>query len=121
MHANLVKGGSCGWITRQNSRNQISCLIGNWNVIWERILVSLDSSVRGFDVRGLERRLAYDQRIQDDTERPDVDFVRVACSSLEHFWGNIVWRTANSSFLFTIEIEFGCKAKVSQFDLHLVI
>lgn len=121
MHANLVEGRSRRRITRQNSRNQISCLIGNWNVIWERVLVSLDSSVRGFDIRGLERRLAYDQRVQDDTEGPNVDFVRVACSPLEHLGGNIVWCTANSSFLFTIKIEFGCQAKVSQFDLHLVI
>ena len=121
MHANLVEGRSRRRITGQNSRNQISCLIGNWNVIWERILVSLDSSVRGFDVRGLERRLAYDQRIQDDTERPDVDFVRVACSPLEHFRRNIVWRTAKCSLLFTIKVEFGCEAKVSQLDLHLVI
>ena len=121
MHTNLVKCRSRGRIARQNSRNQISCLIGNWNVIWERVLVSLDSSVRGFDVSGLERRLADDQRVQDDAEGPDVDFVRVACSPLKHFRRNIVRCTANSSLLLTVKVEFGCQAKVSQLDLHLVI
>jgi len=90
-------------------------------VIWERVLVSLDSSVRGFDVSGLERRLADDQRVQDDAEGPDVDFVRVACSPLEHFRRDIVRRAANSSLLLAIKVEFGCQAEVSQLDLHLVI
>lgn len=45
----------------------------------------------------------------------------MTCSSFQHFWSDIVWRTTNRSFLFTIEIELSGKTKVSQFDLHFVI
>lgn len=121
MHANLVQRWSRCRVARQNSRNQIPGLIRYWNVIWERILVSLDSRVRGFDVSGLERRLTYNERVEDDAEGPDVYFVRVACSALQHFRCNVVWSTANSPLLLAIEIEFGSQTEVSQFDLHLVI
>ena len=104
MHANLVKCRSRRRITRQNSRNQISSLIGNWNVVWERILVSLDSRVRGFDIGGLERRLTYYERVQDDTERPNVDFVGVACPALQHFWRDVVRGSANCPLLLSVKM-----------------
>lgn len=82
-------------------------------MVRERVLVPLDSSVRGFDISGLERRLAYDERVQDDSEGPDVYFVRVAGATLEHLRSNVVWRTANGPLLLAIEIEFGGEAEVA--------
>jgi hypothetical protein len=90
-------------------------------VVWERILVSLDPSVRGLDVSGLERRLADYQSIQDYTERPDVDLVGVACSAFEYFWCDVVWRTTNGPLLLSVKIELCGETKVSQFDLHLIV
>lgn len=90
-------------------------------MVWERILVSFDPSVCGLDVRGLERRLADDEGVQDDAQRPDVDLVGVACSAFENFWRDVVGRTANSSLLLSVKIELGGEAKVSQFDLHLIV
>jgi len=90
-------------------------------MVRERILVSLDPSVGGLDIGGLERRLADYQRIQDYAEGPDVDFVRVAGPAFEHFRSDIVWRTTNGPLLLSIKIELGGETEVSQLDLHLIV
>ena len=90
-------------------------------MLWERILVSLDPSVRGFDVSGFEWRLAYDERINDYTEGPDVNLVTVACSALEHLWGDVVRSSANGPLLFSFEIEFGRQTEVTQLNKHFLV
>lgn len=90
-------------------------------MVWEGILVSLDSSVGGLDISRLERRLADYQRVQDYAEGPDVDFVRVAGPAFEDFRCDIIWRTTNGPLLLSIKIELGGETKVSQFDLHLIV
>ena len=90
-------------------------------MVRERILVPFDSSVRGLDVRRLERRLADDQRVHDYAQGPDVDFVRVACPTLQHFRCDVVGCSANGPLLLAIKIELGGKTEVSQLDLHLVV
>lgn len=90
-------------------------------MIGERIIVLLNSTVRGFDVGRLERRLSYDQGVNDDAQRPDIDFIRVARLSFEHFRCDVVRRTADSSFLLTIEVELGGEAEIAELDLHFVV
>lgn len=82
-------------------------------------MVSLDSSVCGFDIGGFERGLTNDKGVDDDTKRPDIDLIRMTSSSLQHLWSDIIWSTANSSLLFPIEVEFCSKTEISEFDLHL--
>lgn len=84
-------------------------------------MVSLDSSVCGLDVRGLERRLADYQGVYDYAERPDVHFVRVTCPALEHLRCDVVRRSANGPLLLAVKIELGREAEVSQLDLHLIV
>ena len=90
-------------------------------MIGERIIVLLNSTVRGFDVGRLERRLSYDQGVNDDAQRPDIDFIRVARLSFKHFRCDIVRRTADSSFLLTIEVELGGESEITELDLHFVV
>ena len=90
-------------------------------MVRERILVSLDSSVRGLDIRGLERRLANYQGVNDDAQRPDVYLVGVACPALQHFRCDVVRCSANGPLLLAVKIELGGKTEISQLDLHLVV
>ena len=41
-------------------------------MIWEGVAILADASVRGFDVSRLEGRFTNDQRVDDDTERPNI-------------------------------------------------
>lgn len=84
-------------------------------------MVTLDSSVCGFDVGCFKRRFSNDKSVDNNSEGPDVDFIGMTRSSLEDLRSDIVWSTANSSLLFSVKIEFCGQTKVSQFDLHLVV
>jgi len=108
MHTDLLESWSCRRVSSQDSRNEVSCFIGDWHVLWERILVSLDSAVCGFDIGGLKRRFPYDEGINDDSQGPDINLVRVSCSSLQNFGSDVVGRSANCSILFSVEIKLGC-------------
>jgi hypothetical protein len=90
-------------------------------MFWEGVLVSFDSSVCGFDISGFKGRFANDQGVNDYTERPNIHFVRMSCSSFQHFRRDVVRSTANGSFLFSIKIELGSQTEVTQFDLHFII
>ena len=81
----------------------------------------LDSSVRGFHISCLERRLSNDQSVDDNSKRPDIDLVRVPTLSLKNLRGNIIRSTANRSLLLSVEIEFRCKTKITELYLHLVV
>ena len=104
MDANLVKGGTSGGVTCKYARYQVTSFIGNGDVIREGILIHLNPSVRGLDISRLEGWLSNDQSINDDTEGPYVDFIRMTSSTLQHLWSNIIWCTANGSFLFAVKI-----------------
>lgn len=85
------------------------------------IVVLSDSSVGGLNVISFEGRLSDNEGVDDDSERPDVDFVRVTLLSFQYFRSDIVRGTTDSSLPLTIKFKFGSKTKISEFDLHLVI
>lgn len=54
-----------------------------------KVIISLNNVSDNFELRvSRERHLARKHNIEDDSERPDVDFIVVALG--EHFWGNVV-------------------------------
>ena len=87
----------------------------------ERILISLNPIVCGFNISSFKRRFANDQGVNDDTEGPNVDFIGVTSATFQHFRSDIIRRTTNSPFLLSIKVQFCCEAKVSKFDLHFVV
>ena len=60
-----------GWpLTRiivQNLSNDVTCKIGDGNVLWEVIRVHTDPLVGGLDVGSLERWLANNERVDNDS------------------------------------------------------
>ena len=90
-------------------------------MIRERVAILSDSPVRGLDVGRFERRLADDEGVDDDAERPDIDFIRVTAFAFEHFGCDVVRSTANSSLLFTVKVELRRQTEIAQLDLHLVV
>lgn len=87
----------------------------------ERVIVLLDPTVRRLDVGCLERWLADDQCINDDSKRPNVNLIGVSVAALEHLGSNVVRRAANCPLFLTVEVEFSSQAEVTKLDLHLVI
>ena len=90
-------------------------------MVRERVAILSDSPVRCFDVGRFERRLADDKSVDDDAERPDINFIRVTALAFEHLGCDVVRSTANSSLLFTVKVELRRQTEVAQLDLHLVV
>ena len=59
-------------ISLQDLLYEVSRCIRNSNVLRERVAILANSPVRGFHVGRLEGWLAYDQRVNDYSEGPDV-------------------------------------------------
>lgn len=62
-------------ISRQNPSDQVSGCVRNVDMIRERVAILADASVRGLDVSSLEGWFTYDQCVDDDAERPDINFI----------------------------------------------
>ena len=45
----------------------------------------------------------------------------MALLALEHLRGDVVWRTANCSLAFSIELKLGGETEITDLDLHLVV
>lgn len=90
-------------------------------MVREGIAVLADAPVRCFHVGRLERRFSNNERVDYDAQRPNIHLVRVAALAFEDLGGDIVRRTANRTLLLTIKVKLRGKAKVTQFDLHLVV
>lgn len=90
-------------------------------MLWERVLIALDPVVRGFDIGGLEWRFAYDEGVNNNSERPDVDLVGVAGASFKDLGRDVVGCSTNGSLFLAFKIELGCQAEITQLKHHLVI
>lgn len=90
-------------------------------MIREAVAVFLDSVVGGLHISGFEGRLPNNQCVNDNTERPNVYLVRVTRLALKHLWRNVVRCAANRAFPLSFEVNLGCKAEVSDLDLHLLV
>lgn len=117
----LVKVGPALRITVEDACDEVACRIAYIDVVGKGVAVLFDSSVRGFHVGRLEGRFANNQCVDNDPERPDIDFVRVAGFAFEDFGGDVVGRAANRSLLLTVKVKLGRQTEIAQFDLHLVV
>ena len=90
-------------------------------MVWERVLVFLNSIVCGFYISCFKRRLSNYQSVNYHSEGPDVDLVRVTLFTFKHFWCDVVRSTTDGSLALSIELELGGKTKVTDFDFHLVV
>lgn len=98
---NFIEGRSFRWIQNQNSFDQFSRLFWNSDMIWETVTASLDFFICGFNFRGFKWRFSYQLCVNNNSNWPDINFIRMTFS-LKNFRSNIVRSTANSFFLFLI-------------------
>jgi hypothetical protein len=112
---------SLGRIVVQDPGDEVLCLVGNGDSLRELIVVHSDFLVSSLNIVGLEWRFTDDQSVDDDSERPDIDLVRVTLLSLENLWSNIIWSTTDGSLSLSIELKFGGKTEITYLDFHLVV
>lgn len=75
MVLDLIQIWSFGWITCQNTLNQISGSIRNMHMFRESIAVLFDSSVGCLHISRLERWFSNYQSVDNNSEGPDIDLV----------------------------------------------
>ena len=71
----FINGRSFAGIVVQNFSNDVTRVVSNGDVLWEVVGVHTDPLVGGLHIGRLERWLSNDERVDDDTQRPDVDFI----------------------------------------------
>ena len=121
VHHDVVNSGTLGWVIVKYLRDEVSGTVSDSDVLREVICVHSDSLVGCLDVRCLEGGLTDNQSVDYDSDRPDVDLVRVTLLALEHFWGDIVRSTADGTLALSIELELGGETKITDLNLHLVV
>lgn len=117
----IIDSGPFGRVIVQDLSDEVTGRFTDLYIIGEVVGVHSDSLVSRLDVAGLERWLSNDQRVDYDTDRPDIDFVRVTLFALEHLRCDIVRSTANRTLPFAIELELGGKTKIADLHFHLVV
>jgi len=88
-------------------------------MVREGVCVHSDSSVSGLHIGRFEGRLSDNESIDDNTERPDVNFVRVALLGFQNLRSDIIGSSANGSFTLSIEFKLSGEPKISDLQLHL--
>jgi len=116
----LVEAGAPEGVQVEDLGDEAARGVGDGHVVREGVAVDADLLVGGLDVRRLEGRLADEQRVDDDAERPDVDFVAVARLALQDLGRDVVGRAADGLLLLALELDLGGQAEVAQLDLHLL-
>lgn len=107
MSEDFVYSGSSSWIIGKNSLDQILSVLRDLNIFRERIIVHSNPFVSSFDVIRLKWRFANDQSVDDDTEGPDINLVRMSLLTFQDLWGDIIWSTTNGSFAFSVKLKLG--------------
>ena len=117
----IIDRGSLCRVVIENLRDQVASAVCDLDIIRESVGVHSNSLVCRLYVRSLKGRLADNQRIDDDTDRPNVDFVRVTLFTFQHFGRNIVRGTTDGTLALTIELEFRCQTEITDLHLHFVV
>ena len=64
---NFINGWSFAGIVVQNFSHDVPCIICDGHVLWEVVRVHTDPLVSGLDVGSLERWLADNERVDDNS------------------------------------------------------
>lgn len=121
MLKNFINGRSLAWIIIQDLGDEISCMIRDVNSLWEVVSIHSNPLVGGLHIGGLKGWLSNDKGIDDYSNGPDIDFIRMSLLSLKNFWCNIVWRTADCSLPLSIEFKLSSQTEISNLHFHFVI
>ena len=64
---NLINRWSLARVVVQNFSHDVPCIISDGHVLWEVVRVHTDPLVSGLDVGSLKRRLADNERVDDNS------------------------------------------------------
>ena len=106
------------WIYDQALFDEVFRVWACLNVIRELESTSLDLLVGLLHLLRLERWATMQHGIENDTDRPEVNFIAVSIGSVEHFWCKIIWSSANCSFTLTLVENLRSKSKISNLESH---
>mmetsp|Transcript_24716 Transcript_24716/g.30853 ORF Transcript_24716/g.30853 Transcript_24716/m.30853 type:complete len:293 (-) Transcript_24716:24-902(-) len=121
MHHDVVDCGPLSRVVVEYLRDQVACVVADRNVLGEGVRIHADALVSRLNIRGFEGGLANDERVNYDTDGPNIDFIGVTLLALEDFWSDIVRRTANGALALAVELKLGSETEVANLDLHLVV
>lgn len=90
--------------------------------MYRKLILALFDSLQSLSlILGLERRLAEQHGETDDSNRPEVHFVRVTERTWHDLRCQVVQCPTNTDFLLIIEFEFGGFSEITHFDLHVIV
>jgi hypothetical protein len=121
MSLNIINARSLSRVIIQNTGDQVSSLVRDRCVIGEAVLVASNSLIGCLDIVSFKWRLADNKSVNNDSQGPDINLVRMSLFALKNFWRNIVGSTADGSFALSIELKLGGETEISHFDFHLVV
>lgn len=89
-------------------------------MLWEREAASLDFFIGGLDFGSFKGRFTDELGVNDDTDRPDVDLVRVPLP-FQNLRSDVVGSSADSFLFLFIVLQPRGQSEVPQFDLHVFV
>ena len=121
MHHDIVNCGTLGRVRVEDLGDEVAGVVADGHVFGEAVGVHPNALVGCLNVASLEGWLADDQGVDDDTDGPDIDLVRVTLLALKHLRSDIVRSTANGALALSVELEFRGETEVTDLDFHLVV
>lgn len=90
-------------------------------MFWEWIRIHSNFFISSLDIWGFKGWLSNEKCVDNNSQTPNIDFIRMTSSSIKNFWSDIIGCTTNSSLFFSIEFKFSSKTKISKFNFHFII
>lgn len=118
---NLIYGRSTCRIIIENFLNKITSVIRNLDGVREIVIVHPNSTISCLNIISFKWWLSNNKGVNDHTDRPNINFIRMSLFPFKNLWSDIIWCTTNSSFTFAIIFELCGKTEVSYFYFHLII
>lgn len=87
----------------------------------EAVETFLDFLIGHFDLWSLKGRLSYQDCIKHNTQRPNVNLVRVSDLVSQHLWSEVVWCPAHCMTFFSVKLEFCSQTEVSEFYFQILV
>ena len=121
MHHDVVNSRTLGRVSVKNFGNEVAGIVTDRHIFREAVGVHSNALICSLNIACLKGRLADDQSVNNDTDRPDIDLIGVTLLALKHLRSDIVRSTANGALALSVELEFRGETEVTDLDFHLVV
>ena len=118
---NLIYGRSTCRIIIKNFLNKIASVIRNLYSVGKIVIIHSNSTISCLNIISFKWWFSNNKGVNYDTNRPNINLIRMTLFSFKNLWSDIIRCTTNSTFTFTIIFEFCGKTEVTDFYFHLII